>query len=255
MSPDDESLREMARNRGCTLVKSRVRTPGRKDYGRFGLKDAATGKALFGFGKRGLTATPEDIETFLRGGAAASWKGSIRAVPPGRRTRREAEPEAAPKSKPKPKPKAKAKPAPAPKRAIREARPKDSAALAGLIAALGYEVTEADVRRRLARLRNAGRPTLVATLGEAVVGCLTLSMMEVLHRPRPVGRISMLVVSEEQRGAGIGTDLVAAAEAWFARAGCGLVEVTSNVKRSRAHAFYERLGYERTSYRFAKAVA
>lgn len=253
MSADDESLREMARNRGCTLVKSRVRTPGRKDYGRFGLKDAATGKALFGFGKRGLTATPEDIETFLRGGAAASWKGSIRAVPPGRRTRREAEPEAAPKSKPKPK--AKAKPAPAPKRAIREARPKDSAALAGLIAALGYEVTEADVRRRLARLRNAGRPTLVATLGEAVVGCLTLSMMEVLHRPRPVGRISMLVVSEEQRGAGIGTDLVAAAEAWFARAGCGLVEVTSNVKRSRAHAFYERLGYERTSYRFAKAVA
>lgn len=251
MSAGDESLREMARNRGCTLVKSRVRTPGRKDYGRFGLKDAATGKALFGFGKRGLTATPEDIETFLRGGAAASWKGSIRAVPPGRRTRREAEPEAAPK----PKPKAKAKPAPAPKRAIREARPKDSAALAGLIAALGYEVTEADVRRRLARLRNAGRPTLVATLGEAVVGCLTLSMMEVLHRPRPVGRISMLVVSEEQRGAGIGTDLVAAAEAWFARAGCGLVEVTSNVKRSRAHAFYERLGYERTSYRFAKAVA
>ena len=249
MSADDESLREMARNRGCTLVKSRVRTPGRKDYGRFGLKDAATGKALFGFGKRGLTATPEDIETFLRGGAAASWKGSIRAVPPGRRTRREAEPEAAPKSKPK------ARPAPAPKRAIREARPKDSAALAGLIAALGYEVTEADVRRRLARMRKAGRPTLVATLGEAVVGCLTLSMMEVLHRPRPVGRISMLVVSEEQRGAGIGTDLVAAAEAWFARAGCGLVEVTSNVKRSRAHAFYERLGYERTSYRFAKAVA
>lgn len=249
MSADDESLREMARNRGCTLVKSRVRTPGRKDYGRFGLKDTATGKALLGFGKRGLTASPEDIETFLRGGAAASWKGSVRAVPPGRRARREAEPEAAPKSKPK------ARPAPAPKRAIREARPKDSAALAGLIAALGYEVTEADVRRRLARMRKAGRPTLVATLGEAIVGCLTLSMMEVLHRPRPVGRISMLVVSEEQRGAGIGTDLVAAAEAWFARAGCGLVEVTSNVKRSRAHAFYERLGYERTSYRFAKAVA
>ena len=59
-------------------------------------------------------------------------------------------------------------------------------------------------------MRKDGRPTLVATLGEAIVGCLTLSMMEVLHRPRPVGRISMLVVSEEQRGAGIGTDLVAA---------------------------------------------
>ena len=37
-------------------------------------------------------------------------------------------------------------------------------------------------------------------------------------------------------------------------AGCGLVEVTSNAKRLRAHAFYERLGYERTSHRFAKQL-
>lgn len=243
MSAPDDALSEMARNRGCTLVKSRVRTPGRKDYGRFGLKDARTGKVVFGFGKRGLTATREDIETFLRGGAAASWKSSVGAAPRGRKARRAPAPDAAPR------------PRPAPERAIREAGPKDSAALAGLIAELGYEVTQADVRRRLARLRTAGRPALVATLGGAVVGCLTLSIMEVLHRPRPVGRISMMVVSEKQRGGGIGAELVAAAEAWLARQGCGLVEVTSNVKRGRAHAFYERLGYERTSYRFAKAVA
>ena len=80
MSEADDVLREMARNRGCTLVKSRVRTPGRKDYGHFGLKDAKTGKPVFGIGKSGLTATREDIETFLRGGAAAEWKSSVGAV-------------------------------------------------------------------------------------------------------------------------------------------------------------------------------
>ena len=44
------------------------------------------------------------------------------------------------------------------------------------------------------------------------------------------------------------------AEKRLAAKGCGLVEVTSNRKRLRAHAFYERLGYERTSYRFAKTL-
>jgi GNAT superfamily N-acetyltransferase len=78
--------------------------------------------------------------------------------------------------------------------------------------------------------------------------------MTVLHRPKPVGRISMLVVAKDRRGHGIGAELVAAAEAWLGKQGCGLIEVTSNTKRMRAHAFYERLGYARTSYRFARTL-
>jgi ribosomal protein S18 acetylase RimI-like enzyme len=232
----DESLREMAENRGCKLVSSRIRTPGRGDYGRFGLKDAKSGREVFGFGKKGLTASPEEIEQYLRGDAAATWKSSVG------KTRR-----AAPKPEPAPKPK------PEPKLVLRDARPKDAAAIAALIDALGYEAEAADIRRRLAALAKAGQQIVVAEKGK-LVGVLTTSMMIVLHRPKPVGRISMLVVAEDARGAGIGTALVAEAEKRLAAKGCGLVEVTSNKKRLRAHAFYERLGYERTSYRFAKSV-
>ena len=223
-------MRELAENRGCKLVKSRVRTPGRGDYGRFGLKDAKTGREVFGFGKKGLTATPEEIEAFLRGNAAATWKSSVGT---------------AKRAKPKPAP----KPKPEPKLVLRDAK---------------AEGCGSDRRAdRRARLRGRPRPTsggasrrsaaLVAEKGK-VVGVLTTSMMAVLHRPRPVGRISMMVVAEAARGAGIGTALVAEAEARLKAAGCGLVEVTSNRKRLRAHAFYERLGYERTSYRFAKPL-
>jgi ribosomal protein S18 acetylase RimI-like enzyme len=232
----DDGLRDLAGNRGCKLVRSRIRTPGRGDHGRFGLKDAKTGREVFGFGKKGLTATPEEIEAFLRGDEAAAWKSSVG------KTRR-----AAPAAKATPAPK------PEPKLVLREARPRDVEAIAALIAALGYEANVADVRKRLAALVKAGQQALVADKG-AILGVLTTSMTLVLHRPKPVGRISMLVVAEEARGAGIGTALVAEAEKRLAAKGCGMIEVTSNRQRLRAHNFYERLGYERTSYRFAKPL-
>jgi ribosomal protein S18 acetylase RimI-like enzyme len=225
----DEALHALAENRGCRLVKSRVRTPGRGDHGRFGLKDAKTGREIFGFGGKGLTATPQEIETFLRGNAAATWKSSVGSV-------RRARPQPAPKPKPEP------------KLVLRSARPGDAGAIAALIATLGYEAGAADVRRRLRAVQ------AVVAEKEGLVGILTISMMTVLHRPRPVGRISMLVVAEAARGAGIGAALVAEAERRLAAKGCGLIEVTSNRKRLRAHSFYARLGYERTSYRFAKIL-
>ena len=95
---------------------------------------------------------------------------------------------------------------------------------------------------------------LVAEIAGTVAGCLSTSVMRVLHRPAPVGRISMMVVDESLRGRGIGAELVRAAEAALAAQGCQIVEVTSNMRRIDAHRFYERLGYDRTSVRLAKTV-
>ena len=236
-----ERLRVMAANRGCKLVTSRVRTPGRGDYGRFGLKDAKTGKAVLGIGKTGLTARPEEIEAFLRGGAAADWKGSLGAS--GKAVAKRAAAKKAPKPAPPPRP---------PR--VREARPKDAEAISALLAELGYEAGPADVRKRLAALRKRGEATLVIER-EGILGVLTTSTTFTLHRPLLVGRISMMVVAEGERGQGLGAQLVAAAEALLKARGCGLVEVTSNRKRLRAHAFYEKLGYEKTSFRFGKTLA
>lgn len=237
-----DQLRALAANRGCRLVASRIRTPGKGDYGRYGLKDANSGKAVLGIGKTGLTATAEQVEAYLRGGTEADWKRSLGAMPKRKRTG--AAPAPAKAAVPKP---------PAETR-VRDARPADAGAIAALIVALGYDVNETDVRKRLAALKRGGEPVLVA-VRERLVGVLSWHVTPVLHRPRPVGRITMLVVDEKARGGGIGALLVAAAEARLEARGCGLVEVTSNRKRQRAHAFYERLGYERTSYRFGKCLA
>jgi GNAT superfamily N-acetyltransferase len=133
--------------------------------------------------------------------------------------------------------------------AVRNATVADSGAIQRLIDQLGYPVTIADIEDRL---RTMDEAVLVADSEGQVIGCLSTSVMHVLHRPAPVGRISMMVVDEAHRGRGIGGQMVRAAERLLATKGCQLVEVTSNNRRTDAHRFWESNGYEKTSSRFAK---
>ena len=137
---------------------------------------------------------------------------------------------------------------------IRDARAYDAPILTKLIVDLGHPITEADVRRNLHRLAPMGLLPLVAACGDEVIGLCGLSEMVTIHRDAPVGRISILVVAEDHRNGGIGALLVAEAEKRLTARGCKMVEVTSNMRRERAHGFYEKLGYERTSFRFMKKL-
>lgn len=133
---------------------------------------------------------------------------------------------------------------------VREADASDAARLVELIIALGHPIEEADVSRNLETLAQNGVLPLVATDGDQVIGMCGISAMVTVHRPAPVGRVSVMIVDEAYRGRGIGALLMAEAEKRLAERGCKIIEVTSNMRRDRAHHFYEQLGYERTSYRF-----
>ena len=137
---------------------------------------------------------------------------------------------------------------------IRDARPDDAPAMAVLLDQLGYPAPAATIAARLGAYRDAGEVALVAARGADVVGLATVHVTPVLHRPTPVGRLTMLVIAEHERGRGVGRALVEAAERAVAARGCALIEVTSNRARTDAHAFYERLGYEPTSVRFKKSL-
>lgn len=136
---------------------------------------------------------------------------------------------------------------------IRTARFEDAAELARLFTELGHPTTEEEIRLRWNAWEASGNIGIVVE-GEAgeLLGAATLHQTIVLHRPKPIGRISALIVDSRCRGAGIGRALVDAAERMFTKAGCGMVEITSNMRRTDAHAFYQRLGYELTSARFMK---
>ena len=265
-----DELAQSARNRGLKLVRSRVRTPGKRRFGKVGLTDAR-GKPVFGMDAKGPTAKPEEVEDYLRNLGAKDWGASLdvavlpRKRKPSRVARRDAANDAEPEPKravrpAKPRRPPQPKPKPKPKPQVREARPSDAARLVELIRFLAGEVDrkstvdEKLVRRNLTALRKAGELPLIATIGKEVVGLIGRHRMVSVHRAAPLGRIPVLAVAEGAQGEGIGRMLVEAVEQWCRKGGCEFVEVTSNDRLTAAHAFYRHMGYERTSIRFIKKL-
>ena len=256
-----DALAESARNRGLRLARSRVRTPTKRRFGKVGLTDSK-GKPVFGMDDKGPNAKPEEVEDFLRNLGAKDWGASLdvavlpRKRKPTRVTRpmaaNDPEPARKPKPEPKPKPAPKPKPPPAPK--VREAKPGDAKELAALIDYLGHPIDAKTVRRNVAALAKLRERPLVATLDKKLVGLIGIHKTLTIHRDAPVGRITILVVAESAQNHGIGRLLVEAAEKLLRKAGCKIVEVTSNDRRAAAHAFYRHMGYERTSIRFMKKL-
>jgi hypothetical protein len=81
---DLDRLAEAARNRGLKLVRSRVRTPTKRRFGKVGLTDKS-GKAVLGMDAKGPTAKPEEVEDYLRNLNARDWGASLDVAAPQRK--------------------------------------------------------------------------------------------------------------------------------------------------------------------------
>jgi ribosomal protein S18 acetylase RimI-like enzyme len=142
--------------------------------------------------------------------------------------------------------------------AVRDMMMSDAPEVARMLAMLGHQATPDIIAQRMVTFLASGERGLVAVAppGDTgpLLGLVTLHITPVLHRPGPVGRLTALVVDESARGRGVGRALVEAAEAIFVARGCVLAEVTSNMRLTAAHGFYEKLGYASTSLRFGKTL-
>ncbi|MFE7415387.1 GNAT family N-acetyltransferase [Streptomyces laurentii] len=86
---------------------------------------------------------------------------------------------------------------------------------------------------------------IVAVRADRIVGTLQLTIIPGLSR-RGMTRsvIEGVRVHADERGSGLGTQLIEWAVETSRAQGCGLVQLTSDVTRTDAHRFYERLGFE-----------
>lgn len=119
-------------------------------------------------------------------------------------------------------------------------RPDD---LAGYLRA--FEVIAADPHQYLAVARRGGR----------IVGTLQLTVIPGLARRGAMrAQVEAVRVHADERGDGLGADLMVWAEHEARRHGCALLQLTSDATREGAHRFYERLGYRATHVGFKKQL-
>lgn len=89
-----------------------------------------------------------------------------------------------------------------------------------------------------------GNEILVAEAEGQVIGCLQLTMIPGLSRLGMLrAQIEGVRVDESRRGEKIGEKLFLDAIERARRAGCGLVQLTTDASRPDARRFYERLGF------------
>lgn len=145
---------------------------------------------------------------------------------------------------------------------IRRARVSDLEALQHLYDQLHLDnyrelrVPRSQMTREFARLsRNRNHAILVAEVGGRVVGtCHVIVVPHLGHALKPFAIAENVVVASDARSAGIGQQMMEAAGAFARKRGCYKMALTSNVARTRAHRFYQRLGWTRTHFGYSLGI-
>jgi GNAT superfamily N-acetyltransferase len=95
--------------------------------------------------------------------------------------------------------------------------------------------------------RDPNQLLAVAERDGRVIGCLQLSFLPGLtRRGMWRGQIEGVRVAQAERGTGTGRAMLLWGIEECRKRGCGLVQLTSDKRRTDAHGFYEALGFQAT---------
>ncbi|WP_305068912.1 GNAT family N-acetyltransferase [Lysobacter sp. 5GHs7-4] len=138
---------------------------------------------------------------------------------------------------------------------MRSAELGDAHDVARLLGDLGYPCNRDEAAERIAVVRHDPRQhLLLAEIDGDACGLVSLYTLYSVVHGTELARITALVVSPASQRQGIGRRLLREVELISRRVGVSRIEITSNLSRSEAHAFYRDCGYSDGSLRFVKAL-
>lgn len=143
---------------------------------------------------------------------------------------------------------------------LREAEEHDIGAIVALLAAdplragdeqAGSEGREAYLRAFRAIRADPAHLLVVVADDDRVVGTLQLTLLPGLARGGATRlQVEAVRVAEDVRSRGIGAEMIRWAAEEGRRRGAALVQLTSDARRTDAHRFYGRLGFEQSHVGF-----
>ncbi len=138
---------------------------------------------------------------------------------------------------------------------IRPTRLDDADRLGPLFDSLGYPASSAAIRARLARVEgDPAYESWVAPRDGELAGFAAGHLVHPFERDRPAAQLVALAVAPTSQRTGVGAHLCRQFEQWAGANRADRLIVTSGEDRRGAHAFYERMGYDRNGVRFGKAL-
>jgi len=90
---------------------------------------------------------------------------------------------------------------------------------------------------------------------EKILGFISLHFIPQIAVEGDFARISYFSIDSAARSRGIGQGMEAHAERLARERGCSLIEVHCHTRRTRAHAFYNRQGYEESPKYLVKKLS
>ncbi len=94
----------------------------------------------------------------------------------------------------------------------------------------------------------------VAEVNNELVGFMSLFESTPLHHCHKLAEIQELIIREKHRGLSIGKEFIELATRLGQEKGWLQIELSSHMKRLKAHNFYMRNGFSRRHFKFAKML-
>ncbi len=141
---------------------------------------------------------------------------------------------------------------------IRNTRKEDYDAIVGLLKQLwlGKSLNPERLVRILGHMAtSADYELLCAERDHELVGFVSLAILANLWQEGPIMYLTTMIVDERHRRTGIGKLFMERILESARQKGCAKIELESAFHRSGAHAFYEKMGFEKRAYFFSKDIS
>ena len=106
----------------------------------------------------------------------------------------------------------------------------------------------------LDKIVNPNNHYFVYCIDNKIVGFISLNIEQKLHHHDKVCTIEELVIHPEYRNQKIGGKLLTHGINTAKDNNCEIIELTSNIRRTKAHSFYLQHGFTKDSYKFSRKL-
>ncbi|MBC3767143.1 GNAT family N-acetyltransferase [Neptunicella marina] len=136
---------------------------------------------------------------------------------------------------------------------IKKAEPGHASEALKLLSQLGYDSTLEDLKRVLAQTDRRDE-IYIAKRSDKVVGLMSVIYFDYFPSQEKICRITAIVVDQNSRGAGVGSQLIDFAKGLSKKRLCSKLEVTTSLARQATQQYYEKIGFTKTSYRYVQEI-